>query len=161
MLSLSTDLVLSGWKRYACQRIRRSESEKVARVSGFGVASLVLEMLKASDEFTAASLETLCVSMDFVFSVWKRHACQRIWCSTFRHMLTFWKCCHSGNTAPVNGFNVRRLETLHVSAHYKCFGGARLETLCLLKDLVFSVWKRGACQRIWCSESGNVASKDM
>jgi hypothetical protein len=93
MLSLSTDLVLSGWKRYACQRIRRSESEKVARVSGFGVASLVLEMLKASDEFTAASLETLCVSMDFVFSVWKRHACQRIWCSTFRHMLTFWKHC--------------------------------------------------------------------
>ena len=126
MLSLSTDLVLSGWKRYACQRIRRSESEKVARVSGFGVASLVLEMLKASDEFTAASLETLCVSMDFVFQ------CLETSCLSADLVFNF-----SAHADILETLRLSTALTLGVWKRYTCQR--------IINALVVRDWKRFAC----------------
>ena len=39
----------------------------------------------------------------------------------------------------------------------KGFGVECLETLCLSADLAFRIWKRCACQPMWCSEFGSVA----
>ena len=52
-------------------------------VSGFGVQCLA----------------TLCLSADVMFRIWKRCACQGIWCSMSR------------NAVPVSGFNVQKVET--------------------------------------------------
>ena len=138
-LRLSADLVFRIWKRCTCQRIWCSKSGKAVPVNGFGVQNL--ETWRFLKNLAFPGLETLCLSTDLVFNVSKRCACQRIWCS------------ESGNVVPVSGFGVQSLETWRFLKNL-AFPG--LETLCLSTDLVFSVSKRCACQRIWCSESGNV-----
>ena len=106
-------------------------------VSGFGVQNL--ETWRFLKNLAFPGLETLRLSTDLVFNVSKRCVCQRIWCSEV------------GNLVPVSRFDVQN--AVPVSG----FGVATLETLFLSTDLVFNVSKRCACQRIWCSESGNVA----
>ena len=69
--------------------------------------------------FGVQNLETLCLSADLAFRIWKRCACQRNVMFKFK------------NAAFLNEFGV-----------------ARLETLCVSRDLVFNVSKRCACQRI-------------
>ena len=108
------------------------------RVKGFGVQCL----------------ETLCLSADLVFRVWKRCACQGIWCSMSR------------NAVPVSGFNVQKVEMFCLSADLafriwkRCacqrMWCSNLETLRFLTNLVLRGWERCACQRIWCSMSGNI-----
>ena len=112
--------------------------------------------------FIVQNLGTLCLSTNMVLSVWKRFACQWIWCSEFGNVsfLNEFGVPRVGNVVPVNGFGVQSLETLYLSAvlmlriwNVACIselGVATLETFCLSAGLVFRIWKRCACQRIWC-----------
>ena len=55
-------------------------------------------------------------------------------------VVKFWKfCARSRNAVLVSGYCAETLETLFLSA-----------------DLVLRRWKRGACQRIWCWDVGNI-----
>ena len=136
-LCLSINLAFKIWKRCACQRICCSEFGNVAFLNEFGVPKAGNAVPVSG--FDIQCLETLSLSTDLAFRIWKRCACQRIWCSV------------SENGMPVNEFLVQSLETLHFLANLVSRG-----MLCLSTDLPFSLWKRCACQRIWCSESGNV-----
>ena len=135
-LRVSADLLFRVWTRCRCQQIWRSESGNVVRVSGFGVQCQRISCSEFGNvafpsEFGVARnavpvngfgvqcLETLCLSADLVFRIWKRCAWQQIWHS------------ESGNVVPVSGFSVQNLETL-----------------CLSRDLIFNVSKRYACQPI-------------
>ena len=84
------------------------------------------------------------MSSDLVFRVWKRWACQAIWCS------------ESGIPLRVKRFDVHQSLTTLVM-HVKQFGLQNLESLCMSSGLVYRVWKPCPCQAIWCSESGTVA----
>ena len=66
--------------------------------------------------FCVETLETLCLSADFVLKLWNRCACQRILCSG------------PGNVVLVSGFFVEILESL-----------------CLSAGSVLRLWKRCAC----------------
>ena len=126
------------WKRSACQQIWRSESGNVAPVSGCGVQNL----------------ETLRFLASLMLRGWKRYAFQRIWCSMSR------------NIVPVSGFGVQNLKTLvPVSGcGVQNLGNAAFLRLGSGLGLVrragnaVHVWKHFACRRIWCSESGKIAS---
>ena len=98
-------------------------------------------------KFGVATLETFCLSTDLAFRIWKRCACQRMWCSEF------------GNAAFLSEFGVARLETLCMSGNIMPVGGfgvQNLGTLRLSADLVLSIWKRCyTSQQIWSSKSEN------
>ena len=63
--------------------------------------------------FTVQNLGILRLSTNLVLSVWKRFACQRIWCSEFGNVtfLSEFGVPRAGNAVPVNGFGVQSLET--------------------------------------------------
>ena len=68
--------------------------------------------------FSVQNLETLSLSADLVFRIWKRCACQRIWCSKFENAAFLGEFGVRGLETPmrVNGFRVPSLETLCLSA---------------------------------------------
>ena len=114
---------------------------------------------KSADRHTVSrhstpNLLTDTMLADLLFKIWKRCACQRIW------------CCEAGNAVPVNGFGVQKLETLPLSADLYSksenvvpvsgFGVESLETLRFLANMMWGGWKGCACQGIWCSMCRNV-----
>ena len=116
-LCLSTDLAFRIWKRCACQCKLTVQSLEMLRFLT-NMAFRGLETLCLSTNLVF-SVETLSLSADLAFRIWKRCACQRISCSK------------SETVVPVSRFGV-----------------ARLETLCLSMDLVFKSWKRCPYQQI-------------
>ena len=121
------------------------------RVKYFGVQNLeTLCQCKNAllvKRFGVQTLETLYMSSDLVFRVWKRFACQTLWCSEY------------GNVVAVKQFGVQSLETALLSNDLFF----RIWTLCACQaiwcpksGMVGPMWKRCQCQAIWRSESGNV-----
>ena len=87
-------------------------------------------------------LETLCLSADLVLTLWKRCACQRIWCRL------------PGNAVPVSRFGVGSVETLCVSADlvltlWNAVPVSPPGTLCLSADVAHTPGKGYVSQLIW------------